>query len=599
MKTTYSIMALGAALLGLDCRGYVAAPAPGASTGAGNGSAGSGGSTSPTSPGQPGPTDPTAMSSVALPPAPTSIPTANACQTGAPGPRRMRRLSATEFAASIRSIFADQTAPVATVFSDPTALGFSVDANALLVQGLNASQLMDNAEAIASWAVTSGKLSAFASCTTVDATCARQFVEGFGRRAFRATLVDSDPRVAPYVQLFTAESSFADGAQAVISAMLQSPYFLYRSELGTAAGADFALTPFEVAGSLAYLLTGDMPDDPLLDAADAVASGSVQLPAMVDAQATRLLTPGSPTHDTAIVGFMTGWLGLDRLYTTAKDDSVYMLTDALRDEMATETRSLILEAFDQGGSAATQSAGGFASLLTSDHSFLNQDLATFYGLDATGLTSAFVRVPYTSATHRDGGLLAQATILNGYARPDASSPTQRGHLVRSRILCQAVPPPPANVDTTLKPIASAQTTRQRIEAEHSLGACDACHKLMDPIGFGFEHYDGFGRYRDSENGVAIDATGTVVNANAAGASATFDGLGGAGGLAAYLSTDPDVNQCLVRYWSYDAFGSASWDQDGCTYDAISQEAAGQGFSLRGVLMAILHAPSFTRRVQDH
>jgi len=512
----------------------------------------------------------------------------------------MRRLSAAEFAASVRAIFNDPTTPVATVFSDPSVLGFSVDANALLVQGLNASQLMDNAEAVASWAVANGKLSQFATCTSVDAACAQQFIQAFGRRAFRTTLADSDPRIATYGKLFLAESSFEGAAESVISAMLQSPYFLYRSERGTLGtpGA-FALTPFEVASALGYLLTGSMPDDPLLAAADAVASGSLGLGAMLDAQASRLLAAESPSHSTAVLGFMGGWLGLDRLYTTAKDDTVATLTTAMRDDMAAETRNLILEAFDgpiSGGSAA--SAGSFASLLTADHSYLNQDLAGYYGLDPTGLTSAFTRVVFTSSTRRDRGLLAHGTLLNGYARPDASSPTQRGHLVRSRLLCQPVPPPPANVNTTLQPAATARTTRQRIENEHSLGACDSCHRLMDPIGFGFEHYDGFGRYRDDENGVAIDATGTVFDTNPRDGSPTFDGLGGPGGLAAYLASDPDVNQCLVRYWTYYAFGSSGWAEDACTYDAIATEATAQGFSLRGVLMGILHAPNFTTRVQD-
>ena len=189
-----------------------------------------------------------------------------ACTSSAPGPRKLWRLTGPQFTASIRAIFADTAAaaPVATVFNDPSNLGFAIDANALLVQELNASQLQDNAEAIAAWAATANKLSLFASCTTKDTTCGTTFIRGFGRRAFRATLATSDPRIATYLTMFMAGSSFSDGAQAVISAMLQSPYFLYRSELGTAAGSAFTLTPFEVATELAYLLTGNTPDDTLL-----------------------------------------------------------------------------------------------------------------------------------------------------------------------------------------------------------------------------------------------------------------------------------------------------------------------------------------------
>ena len=147
-----------------------------------------------------------------------------------------------------------------------------------------------------------------------------------------------------------AGTSFSDGAQAVISAMLQSPYFLYRSELGTQAGGAFNLTPFEVATELAYLLTGSTPDDTLLSAADSVAAGSLTLTAMIDQQATRLLRRSSASNATAVMGFMTGWLGLDRLYTTAHDDTVLMMPKTVRDAMNTESQSLILEAFNGGGS---------------------------------------------------------------------------------------------------------------------------------------------------------------------------------------------------------------------------------------------------------
>src|SRR5262249_46831402 len=161
-------------------------------------------------------------------------------------------------------------------------LGFSIDANALLVQGLNASQLEDNAEAVAAWAAANGKLSLFASCATLDSTCGAAFVKGFGRRAFRTALTDSDPRVATYPALFMAGTAFADGAQAVISAMLQSPYFLYRSELGTPSGDRFTLTPYEIATELSYTLTGNTPDDTLLAAADSVDAGTSTVASMVD-----------------------------------------------------------------------------------------------------------------------------------------------------------------------------------------------------------------------------------------------------------------------------------------------------------------------------
>ena len=534
--------------------------------------------------------------------APTALPAENACTaTGSPGPRVLRRLTAGEFAASIADLFGDSTAPVAQVFNDSRVLGFTVDSSTLLVQDLNADQLMTNAEAVASWAVTSklAQLTQLATCSTHDANCAKLFIKNFGRKAFRTTLADSDPRIASYSGLFMAEASFSDGVSSVISAMLQSPYFLYRTEIGAdgATGATVSLTPYEVASSLSYLLTGSMPDDTLLQAADAV-HDDAGLAKMVDDQATRLLAPSGadplpPAAQGALMNFMSGWLGLDRLYTNVKDDTVQVLTDAQRADMATETQKFI---FDIWGASANNTVG---DLFSANYTFLNQNLASYYNLSASGLSTSFSKVPLPSG--RDGGILGQASILIGYARANLSSPTQRGHLVRSRLLCQDVPPPPAGLDTKFTPSATFTTTRDQYLKGHAAPdhqPCYGCHRLMDPIGVSFEHYDSFGNYRTTENGVTIDATGTIYGANATDGDVAIDGLQGTQGLETYLAKNDDLKTCLVRYWSYYAFGSSSWDQDGCTYDAIRTEASGQSYALKSVLTAILHAPRFTKRVND-
>jgi len=179
-----------------------------------------------------------------IPPAPVSFPAESACTGNSPGPTMLRRLSASQFAASIADLFGDSSVPVAAVFNDPLVMDFGIDANSLVVQGLNANQLMSNAEAIASWAVTN-HLADVTGCSSGDPACPASFIRSFGKRAFRAPL--SDATVADYQALFSAEASFNDGVTAVIAAMLQSPRFLYRTELGDpaapAAGATVALTP--------------------------------------------------------------------------------------------------------------------------------------------------------------------------------------------------------------------------------------------------------------------------------------------------------------------------------------------------------------------
>ena len=122
---------------------------------------------------------------------------------------------------------------------------------------------------------------------------------------------------------------------------------------------------------------------------------------------------------------------------------------------------------------------------------------------------------------------------------------------------------------------------------------------MDPIGVAFEHYDAFGQYRHRENGVTIDATGTIYGPAGSNTGDIRRSTGClAPGLQTYLADSQAVKECMVRYWSYYAFGVASWEQDACTYEAIRTEAAGQSYSLKSILTAILHAKRFTTRVND-
>jgi hypothetical protein len=192
---------------------------------------------------------------------------------------------------------------------------------------------------------------------------------------------------------------------------------------------------------------------------------------------------------------------------------------------------------------------------------------------------------------RDPGLLGHASVLATHATGADSSPVKRGKLVRTRLLCQTLPDPPQDVDTQLKPAAPSQTTRQRNQQHTDNPSCAGCHSVMDPVGFGFERYDGFGRRRETENGTAVDSSGLLSGTTAG--DIRFDGVGE---LAAALAQSEEARACLVRYWSYFAYGVASWPQDTCTQQNLVAEAAKGQFSLKSVLMAIIHSPHFTRRV---
>ncbi|WP_437957996.1 DUF1592 domain-containing protein [Sorangium sp. So ce119] len=520
---------------------------------------------------------------------PHAIPEVSQCEAAdlsTPGPRVVRRLTVDQFEATVRDLFRDSSVTLPSIFNDPQVLGFTADANALVIRDLTAQQIMDWAEQTADWAVTN-KLDTLtsATCRTKDAACRGQFIRDFGRRAFRETLPDD--RFASYDALFDAEGSFEDGAKVVVSAMLQSPYFLYRHEIGRDIGGGiYELTPHEVASNLSYLLTGTMPDEALLQAADeAVAQGISLTSDQIAQHALRILEDPAtrPLAEAEMMRFMRGWLQLNRLVSTVKDNTVFNLSDELRRDMMAETQALIVDtAFTQNGT--------FANLLQADYTFINSSLATHYGMGGAGGTE-LTRVTITPG-QRDRGLLSHGSFLTGHGGAKLSSPTQRGKMVRTRLLCQPLLPPPPGVDPNIKPLEGPATTRMMLQQHVSDEACGGCHQFMDPIGFGFENYDTFGRWRNDESGLPIDATGTVF-APPEGENFSFNGVTE---LADYLAANEDVKECMVRHWSYYAFGD-TWDQDGCTYEKVQQEAAADDFRIKSVWLALTRAPHFTRRVQ--
>lgn len=545
--------------------------------GSGNGSSSSGGDAGGSPMGDP-------------PDMPTEIPDVSHCEVAdksTPGPRVVRRLTVDQFEATVRDLFKDQSVALPSIFNDPQVLGFTADANALVIRDLTAQQIMDWAETTADWAVTN-KLSGItsATCRTLDASCRTEFIRDFGRRAFRDKLTDE--RVASYDALFAAEKSFEDGAKVVVGAMLQSPYFLYRHEIGTDANGSgvYELTPHEIASNLSYLLTGTMPDEALLQAADAAAAQGANLTSEQIAQhALRLLEDSAtrPLAEKEMMRFMRGWLQLNRLVTAVKDNTLFDLTDAMRKDMMAETQALVVDtAFNQNGT--------FANLLQADYTFINASLGAHYGINGAGGTE-LTKVTLTPG-QRDGGILAHGSFLTGHGSAKLSSPTQRGKMVRTRLLCQPLDPPPPGVDPNVKPLGTPATTREMVEQHTKAEYCAGCHKFTDKIGVGFEHYDTFGRWRNDESGIPVDVTGTVVEPPS-GEDFNFNGVAE---LADYLAASEDVKACMVRYWSYYAFGG-TWEQDGCTYEEVQEDAAKDEFRLKSVWLALTRAPHFTRRVQ--
>ena len=565
---------VGAPVLALACTGEIGegkngatAPSNGGSTapnqpspnGNGNGSPAPGGPSTPAQP--PGSLEP-----------PSTISGAQTCKSGKPGPRLLRRLSAEQLDNSVRDLFRNPAAPKSDVFNDPQVLGFTGDASALLVRDLGSQQLMSYAEQVARWAVAT--VTDLSPCKEMTPACRTDFIKKFGQRAFRQPLKEAT--VARYEKLFAGAMTFEQGLELTITAMLQSPHFLYRTELGEPDAAKpglVRLTPYEIASNISYLITRSTPDDQLLAAA---AGNQLSSAAQIDAQVERLLA--DPKNRQTMHTFMSEWLESKRVAMVLKDPKVFDFPDALRADMERETAALIED-------VVFTRKGSMTDLLTTNYTFVNAALAKHYGV--TGVTSATDLVKTT--TMRDPGILVQGSMMAGHGGTEFSSPTLRGKMVRTRLLCESLPPPPDDVDTMIKVPENAKTTRQIFETHSMNASCEGCHKVMDPIGYAFENYDLVGRYRTQENGVTIDPSGVIH-----GRDFRFANLRE---LNDYLANSKDVRQCMVRFLSYFAYGAANWADDGCTHDAITAEAEKANWSIRSVLTAITHAPHFTTRVQ--
>lgn len=497
------------------------------------------------------------------------------CDT--PGPRLIRRLTARQYDHTLTALLGDG-APTEVVLSDPAVLGFHVDADAALVSDLTAELLMNHTERVAAWAV-ENRIYELSPCTNHDPGCHRQFIENFGRKAYRQPL--GQQQIDTYLAMFAAEASFEAGLHVVLTTMLQSPYLLYRQELGEpdpSHPGQYRLTPYEIATQLAYSLTDGPPDQQLLDAA---AQNGLQTNEQIDQHAYRLLSRDQARA--VLTHFVQGWLEIDDLFKKAKDDTLFQLTDPLRQAMLDQTSQFFLDTFQSGGT--------ISDLFGARHTFVNGPLASLYGLNGVD-GEGFSRVSLEGQP-RASGLLGHASFLTQHSLPDNSSPVQRGVIVRERLLCHELPPVPENLDTNLAEGTNFANNRERY-AQHSADPqCVGCHSVIDPVGFAFENYDAFGRYRDQDNGMPIDASGEL--SGVAGGTVSLDGLQD---LSDYLASSEEARSCLVRYWSYFTYGRDVWDNRECNHDAIRAEARERDHGLQSTLFAILHAPHFTRRVAD-
>jgi hypothetical protein len=414
-----------------------------------------------------------------------------------------------------------------------------------------------------------------------DAACATRFIQQFGLRAYRRPLIAREQMA--YEALFATYATsgdYAGGLRVVVQTMLQSPNFLYHVELeptspGTATTT--ALDAFELAARIAYFLTSTTPDDALLESAR---SGKLATDAGIKAEVTRLIA--DPRASDTLASFHLQWLELDKLSRLSKDTSVYPAFDAeLVAAMRSETEHFVDYVVREGD-------GKLETLLTASYSFPEGPLLDVYGVAAPSAADA--KKPVALDPTQRAGLLTQPGFLAVHAHENQSAPVQRGKVVIKNVLCEALPDPPPNVNTTPPAPSLTATTRERLSEHEDNPSCSGCHKRIDGIGLGFEHYDGIGAFITTQAKKPIDATGTLMNTQ--DLDGTFDG---AVDLSKKLAGSAEVQRCVTKQWLRFALGRMEADADQCSLQNLYETFDASGHDIRALLVSIVMSDAFRQK----
>ena len=499
-----------------------------------------------------------------------------------PGETLARRMTRFEYNNTVRDLLGDTTQPANEFPADEVSGVFDNQSSALVVTELLASDYMTAAETLSTNAVKDiDKLTGCDITKKSPSVCGNEFIATFGPKAFRHPITAAEKDLLTKVfDTALSKWDYPTAIRLVIQTALQSPHFLYRIEFGkpdpSQAGM-MKLDGYEIASRLSYLFWGSMPDDALFAAA---AKDELATPEQLAAQAKRLLA--DPRAKSVIDDFHTQWLGLGILDTTTKDPMYYpTFTPAMKATWEQETLSFVNHVIFDG-------EGDLVTLLTAPYTMANKDVAAYYGLKNGPAGSAFVKVDLDSKQR--AGFLTQPALMGAYGHADETAPVQRGRFVRERLLCEIVAPPPANVNAVPPAVNPNVTLRERFKQHETDPFCASCHHLMDPIGFGFEHYDSIGAWRSKEAGKPVNAHGEIYDSE--DANGPFNG---AIQLAARLSGSDEVRNCMVQQWFTYAQGRSETTSDSCSITELQSTFETGKYDIQTLLVALTQTDAFRYR----
>lgn len=421
---------------------------------------------------------------------------------------------------------------------------------------------------------------ALLTCDPADSSeeaCADEILRPLASRAWRRPATDDElAALLGLVQLAGAEGDeFARGIQLALQAILTSPHFVYRVELDPdpASPEPHDLSPWELASRLSYFLWSSMPDEVLFAAAEA---GELATADQVAAQARRMLA--DPKADALTDNFAGQWLWIRAVDDVFVDPATYpgfdeVLRAAMKEEMRRGFETLLRE--DRS----------MLELLTGPQAWVNGRLTEHYDLSGTQDVDVWEHIDVTNRGR--SGVLGQAGLQFATSQPTRSSPVRRGVWILEQLLCLPPGSPPKGVEAFMDAeLEDGATQREVLEAHRADPVCASCHDLIDPLGFGLEHFDGIGAWREFEGVDRVDARGVLPDGR------EFEG---AIELSAVLAADPDTARCMAEHLLTYGLGRGVLLDDREFVDAITEQFVAGEHRLEALVVAIATSEPFRRR----
>jgi hypothetical protein len=410
-----------------------------------------------------------------------------------------------------------------------------------------------------------------------EEACAEKILTNIAHRAYRRPIAAEDlPQLIALYKQGAETGGFETGVRLALQKILVSPDFIFRVELDPAdmsPGAVRRVSDIELASRLSFFLWSSIPDDQLLTVAE---RGELSDPAMLEKQVQRMIA--DPRAQALVKNFAGQWLFLRNVPAVQPDPAAFPEWDEnLRQAMEKETELWLESTLREDRSVV--------DLLSTDYTFVNERLAEHYGMK--GIYGNDFRRVHVDDPKRQG-LLGQASIMAVTAYPNRTAPTIRGKWVLEQLLGTPPPPPPPNVPFLKEDATHTKLSmRQRMEEHATSPQCAVCHKIMDPIGFALENFDGLGQWRDfgGDDGTEpINPHGVLPDGT------PFDGPAG---LRQILLKRQDlfVENFVERLLTY-AMGRGVEEYDRPVIRRIAREAAAGGDKWSTIILSIVKTKPF-------